>query len=94
MIDLENNNDRRFNFRASSSITIKNVPSIITLLELKEALSIFGEVSKASKRSVADGLDCCDIEFKVFLFLDNFNFSSSAISFHIWSRYRYSFSRT
>ncbi|XVF72713.1 hypothetical protein PTKIN_Ptkin12aG0142400 [Pterospermum kingtungense] len=63
-LDLENNNDGRSNFRTSSSITIKNVPSIINLLDLKEAISVFGNVSKASKRSVADGLDCCDIEFK------------------------------
>ncbi|XVF32865.1 hypothetical protein REPUB_Repub17cG0119600 [Reevesia pubescens] len=70
-LDLENNNDGRSYFRTSSSVTIKNVPSIISLLELKEAILVFGKVSKASKRSVPNGLDCCDIEFKVFLFLDN-----------------------
>ncbi|XVE73403.1 hypothetical protein DITRI_Ditri11bG0115400 [Diplodiscus trichospermus] len=61
---IENNNDGRSNFSSSCSVTIKNVPSIVTLLELKEAVSLLGNVSKASKRSVPNGLDCCDIEFK------------------------------
>ncbi|XWS31801.1 hypothetical protein CRYUN_Cryun23aG0107300 [Craigia yunnanensis] len=63
-LDLENNNDGTSNFRTSSSVMIKNVPSIINLLELKEAISVFGKVSKASKRSVPNGLNCYDIEFK------------------------------
>ncbi|OMO63954.1 Thioredoxin [Corchorus capsularis] len=62
--DLENNNDKSSNFRTSSSVTIKNVPSIIDLPQLEEAISVFGKVSKAFKRSVPNGLDCCDIEFK------------------------------
>ncbi|XP_039012138.1 uncharacterized protein LOC120141286 [Hibiscus syriacus] len=62
--DLQNDNDERCNFRTSHSVSIKNVPSIINCLELKEAISVFGKVSKASKRSVPNGFDCCDIEFK------------------------------
>ncbi|GMI66623.1 hypothetical protein HRI_000331600 [Hibiscus trionum] len=63
-LDLENENDKNSDFKTSHSVTIKNVPSIIDCLELKEAISLFGKVSKFSKRSVSNGLDCCDIEFK------------------------------
>ncbi|KAK9035605.1 hypothetical protein V6N11_077640 [Hibiscus sabdariffa] len=63
-LDLLNDNDKISDFRTSHSVTIKNVPSIIDSLELKEAISVFGKVSKFSKRSVPNGLDCYDIEFK------------------------------
>ncbi|KAK6239460.1 hypothetical protein QUC31_004929 [Theobroma cacao] len=65
-LDFENCNDEEctFKFGTSLSVMIKNVPSIINLLQLKEAISAFVKVSKASKRSVPNGLDCCDIEFK------------------------------
>ncbi|KAE8697943.1 MYB-like DNA-binding domain protein [Hibiscus syriacus] len=64
-LDLQNNNDEKSNFRTSHSVTIKNVPSIIDCLKLKKTISVFGKVSKFSKRSVPNGLDCCDIEFKL-----------------------------
>ncbi|KAJ4838648.1 hypothetical protein Tsubulata_004241 [Turnera subulata] len=48
----------------STSVTIVNVPSIIELPELKEAMSSFGNISNASMRPVPNGLDCCDIEFE------------------------------
>ncbi|KAK8565527.1 hypothetical protein V6N13_020626 [Hibiscus sabdariffa] len=63
-LDLLNDNDKISDFKTSHSVTIKNVPSIIDSLELKEAISVFGKVSKFSKRSVPNGLDCYDIEFK------------------------------
>ncbi|KAE8722850.1 MYB-like DNA-binding domain protein [Hibiscus syriacus] len=63
-LDVQNDNDEGCNCRTSHSVTIKNVPSIINCLELKEAISVFGKVSKASKRSVPNRFDCCDIELK------------------------------
>ncbi|XP_017973714.1 PREDICTED: uncharacterized protein LOC18613667 [Theobroma cacao] len=65
-LDFENCNDEEctFKFGTSLSVMIKNEPSIINLLQLKEAISAFVKVPKASKRSVPNGLDCCDIEFK------------------------------
>ncbi|KAJ6686675.1 hypothetical protein OIU79_016443 [Salix purpurea] len=52
------------NFKSSTSVTIENVPSLIHLCWLKEAVSTFGMVSNASMRAVPNGLDCCDIEFE------------------------------
>ncbi|MBA0652862.1 hypothetical protein Goklo_020088, partial [Gossypium klotzschianum] len=63
-LDLENNNSGRSTFRTSSSVTIKNAPSIIDFLELKEAISVFGKVIKVSRRPGTYGLDNWDIEFK------------------------------
>jgi expansin (peptidoglycan-binding protein) len=54
------------NFKSSTSVTIENVPSLIHLHRLKEAVSTFGKISNASMRAVPNGLDCCDIEFEVF----------------------------
>ena len=55
-LDLENSNDGTSNFRTSSSIMIKNVPSMINVLGLKRQISVFGKISKASKRSFSNGL--------------------------------------
>ncbi|TYG93645.1 hypothetical protein ES288_A11G126900v1 [Gossypium darwinii] len=63
-LDLENNDSGRSTFRTSSSVTIKNAPSIIDFLELKEAISVFGKVIKVSRRPGPYGLDNWDIEFK------------------------------
>ncbi|KAA3475103.1 Thioredoxin [Gossypium australe] len=63
-VDLENNNSGRSTFRTSSSVTIKNAPSIIDFLELKEAVSVFGKVIKVSRRPGPYGLDNWDIEFE------------------------------
>uniref|UniRef100_A0A6M2ELV2 Uncharacterized protein n=1 Tax=Populus davidiana TaxID=266767 RepID=A0A6M2ELV2_9ROSI len=52
------------NFKSSTSVTIENVPSLIHLCRLKEAVSTFGKISNASMRAVPNGLDCCDIEFE------------------------------
>lgn len=52
------------NFKSSTSVTIENVPSLIHLRRLKEAVSTFGKISNASMRAVPNGLDCCDIEFE------------------------------
>ncbi|KAH8517260.1 hypothetical protein H0E87_005272 [Populus deltoides] len=52
------------NFKSSTSVTIENVPSLIHLHRLKEAVSTFGKISNASMRAVPNGLDCCDIEFE------------------------------
>ncbi|KAF9688148.1 hypothetical protein SADUNF_Sadunf02G0167000 [Salix dunnii] len=52
------------NFKSSTSVTIENVPSLIHLCRLKEAVSTFGKISNASMRAVSNGLDCCDIEFE------------------------------
>ena len=45
-------------------MTKKPEPSTINVLELEEAISFFGKVSKASKRSVPNRFDYYDIEFK------------------------------
>lgn len=52
------------NFKSSTSVTIENVPSLIHLRRLKEAVSTYGKISNASMRAVPNGLDCCDIEFE------------------------------
>ncbi|GMQ00293.1 hypothetical protein CsSME_00047438 [Camellia sinensis var. sinensis] len=49
----------------SSSITIEDVPSIVKLSQLIGAISIFGEISRASMRTLPNGLHCCDVEFQV-----------------------------
>lgn len=62
---FENQNEgRSSNSRTLRCITIENVPSIIKLSQVKNALSVFGTVSVASMRSVENGLDCCDVEFQ------------------------------
>ncbi|CAL5433429.1 unnamed protein product [Camellia sinensis] len=48
----------------SSSITIEDVPSIVKLSQLIGAISIFGEISRASMRTLPNGLHCCDVEFQ------------------------------
>lgn len=52
------------NFKSSTSVTIENVPSLLHLRRLKEAVSTYGKISNASMRAVPNGLDCCDIEFE------------------------------
>ncbi|KAB1200698.1 hypothetical protein CJ030_MR8G026868 [Morella rubra] len=52
------------NFKSSSSISIENVPSSIGLSDLKEALSVFGKISKASMTSKSNGVDCCFVQFE------------------------------
>ncbi|XP_059659385.1 uncharacterized protein LOC132306147 [Cornus florida] len=59
-----NKNKSASNLKGSRSITVQNVPSLIKLSHLIEAISIFGKISSASMRSVPNELDCCDVEFE------------------------------
>ena len=53
------------NFKGSSSVSIEKIPSSVKLSQLKEALSVFGKISKASMRSKIKKDDCCNIQFEV-----------------------------
>uniref|UniRef100_A0A2P2P121 Uncharacterized protein LOC105137957 isoform X11 n=1 Tax=Rhizophora mucronata TaxID=61149 RepID=A0A2P2P121_RHIMU len=55
---------KAFKFKSSTSVTIRNIPSIIQLPHLIEAILIFGKILNASVKTVPNGLDCCDIEFE------------------------------
>ena len=59
------NNKSTSTFKKPKSICVKNVPSVLSLAQLKEALSVFGMISHASMRTKQDELDCCDVEFEV-----------------------------
>uniref|UniRef100_A0A5B7BG13 RRM domain-containing protein n=1 Tax=Davidia involucrata TaxID=16924 RepID=A0A5B7BG13_DAVIN len=72
-IKLENHNDvsgfsvnsnSASNFKNSRSITIENIPSIVDLSQLIEAISIFGKISSVSMRTVPNEFDCCDVLFE------------------------------
>ncbi|XP_058076771.1 uncharacterized protein LOC131225278 isoform X2 [Magnolia sinica] len=52
------------NYKTPSFITIEEIPSSITLSELKEAVSFYGEISSASMRIAQNGSNSCDIEFE------------------------------
>ncbi|XP_059437651.1 uncharacterized protein LOC132170623 isoform X3 [Corylus avellana] len=52
------------NFKSSSSISVENVPSTINLSLLKKALSVFGEISKASMTSKPNEFNCCYVQFE------------------------------
>ncbi|KAF3436522.1 hypothetical protein FNV43_RR23614 [Rhamnella rubrinervis] len=58
------NNKSTSNFKKLKSICVKNLPSVLSLSQLKEALSVFGMISHASLRTKQDELDCCDVEFE------------------------------
>ncbi|KAK9281400.1 hypothetical protein L1049_004300 [Liquidambar formosana] len=61
---LNVNSKTASNCKNSSSITIENIPSVINLPQLKEAISIFGKITNASMRTVPNELDCCDVVFE------------------------------
>ncbi|KAL3348230.1 hypothetical protein AABB24_021742 [Solanum stoloniferum] len=46
------------------SISVGKVPSTISLSQLVEAVSVFGEFCAASVRHLPNGLNCWDIQFK------------------------------
>lgn len=48
----------------SSSVSIEKIPSSVKLSQLKEALSVFGKISKASMRSKIKKDDFCNIQFE------------------------------
>ncbi|KAM7501172.1 hypothetical protein LguiB_000076 [Lonicera macranthoides] len=52
------------NLKFSSSISIENVPSIVNLAQLIEAISKYGNISSASMRTLPDGVNCCDVKFE------------------------------
>ncbi|KAL4603439.1 hypothetical protein ACB092_10G124300 [Castanea dentata] len=58
------NNVDASNFNSSSSISVEKIPSSVNLSLLKEALSTFGKISKASMRSKPKKRGCCYIQFE------------------------------
>ena len=62
------NNVNASNFNSSSSISVEKIPSSVKLSQLKEALSTFGKISKASMRSKPKKCGCCYIQFEVLFF--------------------------
>ncbi|XP_030945532.1 uncharacterized protein LOC115970018 [Quercus lobata] len=58
------NNVNASNFNSSSSISVEKIPSSVSLSQLKEALSTFGKISKASMRSKPKKRGCCYIQFE------------------------------
>ena len=62
------NNVNASNFNSSSSISVEKIPSSVNLSQLKEALSTFGKISKASMRNKPKKRGCCYIQFEVLFF--------------------------
>lgn len=68
-VSSNRNNVNASNFNSSSSISVEKIPSSVNCSLLKEALSTFGKISKASMRSKPKKHGCCYIQFEVIFFL-------------------------